>query len=109
MEAKDTVIPVSKCPYQPDGESDELYVDLGKLYQEKFMQGARKQASISFKAGQDSRLKEVKEWIDNHSQIVSPVNDKRIIEDGIWHLTTARQLYEEEWQAFLKGLEGDKK
>jgi len=41
MEAKDTVIKISDCPYQPDGCKDELWADLGAVYQEKFMQGAR--------------------------------------------------------------------
>lgn len=45
-------------------------------------------------------LREVVEWVENHRQIASPVNDKRIIEDGIWHLTSAIQVYEDEWQAF---------
>jgi len=98
MEAKDTVIPVSKCPYQPDGESDELYVDLGKLYQEKFMQGARKQAPISFKAGQDSMLKEVKEWRIEACPHVSNPNYFK-----------PKYTCEMCWQAFLKGLKGDKK
>jgi len=62
MEAKDTVIKISDCPYQPDGCKDELWVDLGAVYQEKFMQGARRQAEISFKAG----IKEVVEWIDEN-------------------------------------------
>jgi len=100
MEAKDTVIPVSKCPYQPDGESDELYVDLGKLYQEKFMQGARKQAPISFKAGQDSRLREVEEWMDKNClgcRSNTPCNTDEYL-----------GFHKESWQAFLKGLEGDK-
>jgi len=48
MEAKDTVIKISDCPYQPDGCKDELWADLGAVYQEKFMQGARRQAEITW-------------------------------------------------------------
>ena len=94
MEAKDTVIPISECPYQPDGESDELYVDLGKLYQEKFMQGARKQAPISFKAGQNSMLKEVKEWIEENKFGLEAMDN--YCDFGI---------DDKKWQTFLKALE----
>ena len=44
-------------------------------------------ATALYKAGQDSRLKEVKEWIEEHRE------DKDALD---------------KWQAFLKGLEGDK-
>jgi hypothetical protein len=50
------------------------------------------QAEISFKAGQDSRLKEVKEWFESH---------------GYLHLLE-QYVGVGVWQAFLKGLEGDK-
>ena len=49
---------------------------------------------IVFKAGQDSRLKEVKEWIETNYYID---------EHG------CRRIPEEFWQAFVKGLEGDQK
>ena len=56
------------------------------------------QAEISFKAGQDSRLKEVKEWLDAHK--------------SYYGCSTSYLCWEsspEEFEAFLKGLEGDKK
>ena len=52
-------------------------------------------ATALYKAGQDSRLKEVKEWLDGRLGISQA---------GI--LTTNIDFIE--WQAFLKGLEGDK-
>ena len=51
------------------------------------------QAEISFKGGQDSRLKKVKEWIEGAFNK----------QEGIY------VIYPEDWQAFLKGLKGDKK
>jgi len=101
MKAKDTVIPISECPYQPDGESDELYVDLGKLYQEKFMQGARKQAPISFKAGRKSMLKEVMEWLGEwcpHRDNDFPCPD-HVPDELRLHKRDCRDC----WQVFLKG------
>lgn len=62
MEAKDTVIKRRDCKYQPDGDKDELWVDIGAVYRDKYMEGARNQAEISFKAG----IKEVVEWIREH-------------------------------------------
>jgi len=59
-------------------------------YGDVFKAIAEKQDAISFKAGQDSRLKEVKEWIETNYYID---------EHG------CRRIPEEFWQAFLKGLE----
>ena len=63
MDWKETVMKESDCPYQPDGGKDELWADLGAVYHEKFMQGARNQAEISFKAG----IREVVEWIEGNA------------------------------------------
>ena len=63
------------------------------------------QTKISFKAGQDSMLKEVKEWIEKHSSLPQHhrLLDGRILVNYEAHYT------QDDWQAFLKGLEGDKK
>jgi hypothetical protein len=50
-------------------------------------------SEVCYKAGQDSRLKEVKEWIERNTTINIPGTED----------------YCKKWQAFLKGLEGDKK
>ena len=58
------------------------------------------QAEISVKAGQDSRLKEVKEWMDKNClgcRSNTPCNTDEYL-----------GFHKESWQAFLKGLEGGK-
>ena len=65
--------------------------------------GAERQAEISFKAGQDSRLKEVKE--------INGVITQHILQDanGEWAVESWRlKEFYKRWQAFLKGLEGGK-
>jgi isopentenyl phosphate kinase len=64
------------------------------------------QAEISFKAGQDSRLKEVKEWIKEHSHQKTPsmYGEIKFNSNG-----TVTVISTDELQAFLKGLEGAKK
>ena len=70
-------------------------------YGDVFKAIAEKQDAISFKAGQDSRLKEVKEWIERWQAVWS---------DARFPNTPGfRHIREDELQAFLKGLEGDKK
>ena len=46
----------------------------------------------AFKAGQDSRLKEVEEWIREHNTS---------------YLSVIINIPFKDWQAFLKGLEGN--
>jgi len=89
MEAKDTLMHV---------------VDLigGKLHTTyvAMRDNLVKQAEISFKAGQDSMLKEVKEWMDENClgcRSNTPCNTDEYL-----------GFHKESWQAFLKGLEGDK-
>ena len=56
---------------------------------------------IVYKAGQDSMLKEVKEWMDENClgcRSNTPCNTDEYL-----------GFHKESWQAFLKGLEGDKK
>jgi len=55
---------------------------------------------IVYKAGQDSMLKEVKEWMDENClgcRSNTPCNTDEYL-----------GFHKESWQAFLKGLEGDK-
>ena len=69
---EDTVIKKKDCKYQPNGDKDELWADLGAVYQRIYLEGAKKQAEISFKTGEDKgkqegivelgkRLKQVRE------------------------------------------------
>ena len=58
---KETVMSKEDCPYQPEGCKEELWADLGAVYQEKFMQGASKQAKLTWdiaeKAGYEKGVK----------------------------------------------------
>jgi len=68
MEAKDTVMNegqlievIYMAIETPDKDNDE-----GWKNKQRFRAVAKVQASISFKAGQDSRLREVEEWMDKN-------------------------------------------
>ena len=57
MKAKDTVIKKKDCKYQPDGSNDELWADLGAVYQDVYLEGCKAQAEISFKSGHNEGYK----------------------------------------------------
>ena len=83
MEAKERILnqEQKKELFRPYPCLDPSFEDDYKTETEMLLE---KQDEISFKAGQDSRLKEVKEWIEEHRE------DKDALD---------------KWQAFLKGLE----
>ena len=88
MEAKDTVSE-GKVASWVGGEGNLKVRD---------MLVANMQAEISFKAGRDSMLKEVKEWIAENRFGLTAMDNYR--DFGV----NAKS-----WQAFLKSLEGGKK
>ena len=94
MEAKDTVIKLKAVP-NPIFEGKPNTYDISAAYTWGWKEGTEAQAPISFKAGQDSMLKEVKEWLQTHNaKICFDEPDERY-----------REMYEKDWQAFLKGLD----
>ncbi len=46
--------------------------------------------------------KKLLEYIKENSQKVAPIRDDRIPDDGYWHVTTGRVVYEDVWQQLLK-------
>ena len=97
MEAKDTVIKLKSVP-NPIFEGEPNTYDTAAAYTWGWKEGTERQAEISFKAGQDSRLKEVKEWIarEGITRIKSMQSD-----DGF---ADVYQIYLEDWQTFLNSL-----
>ena len=96
MEAIETVMSKKEWLEIWYSGDDEKFL---KIYND-YLSGLIKQASISFKAGQDSRLREVEEWMDKNClgcRSNTPCNTDEYL-----------GFHKESWQAFLKGLEGDK-
>lgn len=91
MDWEETVIKKKDCKYQPDGDRDELWADLGLVYQKIYLEGCRKQAEISFKAG----IREAVDFICNHN-LVKP-DDDSITRFEPYYMVEVRML-----KSFLK-------
>ncbi len=57
------------------------------------------------KAQDAKTFKAVVEWVEANHQVAHYIQDKRVPEDGNWHITNGIVIYEDEWQAFKKELQ----
>ena len=105
MKWEDTVIKAGDCKYQPDGDKDELWADLGSVYQSIYLEGCRAQAAISFKAGEQLSLeKQGQAYLEGKQAGRKDVVDWVEIVDTV-ELDGAKQytITLEQWQAKMKG------
>lgn len=49
--------------------------------------------------------KKLLEYIKENSERIAPIRDDRIPDDGYWHVTAGRAMYEDVWEALLKAFD----
>ena len=100
MEAKDTVMSYKQKIEILGTKANEWWDSLPDTMDADLLA----QAEISFKAGQDSMLKEVKEWINNHQQGLCAGQDIQEVagNDCKYGNTSHLLLPWLDWQAFKK-------